>query len=461
MSAGKIIDRFRNWSRKNEKQDAFIIVVSCVVGCAAGFGAFLLKWIIRFISDHVKVLTEGTLHQGNLDWWLLLFPLVGILLAVAWQKWMAHANMVHCTSKIVEYLNSKNYSIPGKFMYNPIAACGLTLGLGCSAGAEGPIAFAGATVGSRIGNAIGLDSDTMRVLVGIGAGAGIAGIFKSPIAGVLFTLEVLRMNMAAGPVLGLIMGCICASVTCYAFTGTQVYMPYTQVADIGVPVHWVIMIGVFCGLNALLYNWVTAVMRKFFSSRRHKWVAWLSGGIIMGIILFMFPAMYGEGYPVMTQLINGDHSGVLASGLLATKDTEVTRFILILTVMLVLKSLATVCSNSAGGVAGDFAPTLFVGTLAGTVFSMSVQQLFGIHLPVSLCAMFAISGSFAGIIHAPVMAIFLTTEVTGAFNFIWPITVCSAASYITVKVLHPAGRYIETRYDDLFSLKKSDSTGGR
>lgn len=269
------------------------------------------------------------------------------------------------------------------------------------------------------------------------------------------------MNMAAGPVLGLIMGCICASVTCYAFTGTQVYMPYTQVADIGVPVHWVIMIGVFCGLNALLYNWVTAVMRKFFSTRRHKWVAWLSGGIIMGLILFMFPAMYGEGYPVMTQLINGDHSGVLASGLLATKDTEITRFIIILTVMLVLKSLATVCSNSAGGVAGDFAPTLFVGTLAGTVFSMSVQQLFGIHLPVSLCAMFAISGSFAGIIHAPVMAIFLTTEVTGAFNFIWPITVCSAASYITVKVLHPAGRYIETRYDDLFSLKKSDSTGGR
>lgn len=437
---------------RNENSNAFIVILSCITGCAAGFGAFLLKWIIKFIADHLQTLTGHSLHWHDADLWLLILPLAGIILAVAWQRWVAHANMVHCTSKIVDYLNSKNYSIPGKFIYNPIAACGITLGFGGSAGAEGPIAFAGASIGSRLGKLLGLDDKALRLLVGIGAGAGIAGIFKSPIAGVLFTIEVLRMDMGAAPVTGLIMACVCASVTCYAFTGTQVYMPYTQQSGLGVPIHWVALLGIFCGLYSLLYNWVTIVMRKFFSSRRRPWVSWISGGMIVGIILFMFPAIYGEGYPVMTQLINGDHSGVLASGLLATPEGDTSRFILILTVMLILKSLATVCSNSAGGVAGDFAPTLFVGTLAGTVFSMAAESLFGIHIPVSLCAMFAMSGAFAGIVHAPVMAIFLVTEITGAFNFILPITVCAAASYITVVTLHPAGRYIETHYDDLASL---------
>lgn len=452
MSIHSLIQKLRSWDVKNENANAFILIFSCVVGCIAGFGAFILKWIISFVSSELRHLIGDSLRSGVLDFWLLVFPLAGILLAVAWQRWVARADMVHCTAKIVGYLNAKNYSIPARFTYDPIAACGLTLGFGGSAGAEGPIAFAGAAAASSLGRWLGLDDSKLRVMIGIGAGAGIAGIFKSPVAGVLFTLEVLRMDMGAANVIGLIMSCICASVTCYAFTGTQVYMPYSQVPGLDVPIHWVMLLGVFCGIYALFYNWVTRLMRRFFSSRRHKWVSWISGGLLAGLILFMFPAMYGEGYPVMTQLINGDHTGVLASGWLATDSADAGRFMMVLAVMLVLKSLATVCSNSAGGVAGDFAPTLFAGALAGTVFSMGVEALFGVRIPVALCAMFAMSGTFAGIVHAPVMAIFLITEVTSAFNYILPITICALFAYITVKLLHPAGRYIETRYDDLASL---------
>lgn len=441
MSPAKFLQDFRAWSLRNEKKTVFIVAFSCIVGCVAGFGAFLLKWIIKFIAAHLHDLlgTSLEVRHGSIevDLWLLILPLVGILLAVVWQKYVAHADMVHCTDKVKGYLQRKQYSIPGKFMYDPIVACGLTLGFGGSAGAEGPIAYAGAAAGNKLGRWIGLDADTLRMMIGIGAGAGIAGIFKSPIAGVLFTLEVLRMNLASGPVVGLIMSSVCASVTCYAFTGTQVYMPYLQADIPGVPYHWVLVLGVFCGLYALLYNWVTRVMRRFFDSRRHQWVTWVSGGLIAGIILFMFPAMYGEGYPVMTELINGNHLGVLSEGLMATPVSETGHFLIILVVMLVLKSLATVCSNSAGGVAGEFAPTLFAGTLAGTVFAMGLKALFGVELPVSLCAMFAMSGTFSGIISAPVMAIFLVTEVTGAFNYILPVTICSAVAFVTVKL---AGR---------------------
>ena len=174
-------------------------------------------------------------------------------------------------------------------------------------------------------------------------------------------------------------------------------------------------------------------MQKFFKSRKHQWVSWVSGGMIAGIILLMFPSMYGEGYPEMTKLINGVHHDILAGGPLDVSVTETTRFIAVLSLLLVLKALATVCSNSAGGVAGSFAPTLFAGAVAGTLFAMLVKHWFGIDLPEPLCAMIAMGGAFAGIVKAPVMSIFLISEMTGATEYILPICICAIVSFALVK----------------------------
>ena len=382
---------------------------------------------------------EAPLGWKGDEWWLLALPLVGILLAVAWQKWIAKADMVHSTEHIKAYLASKNYDIPTRMTFDPIAACGITLGFGGSAGAEGPIAYAGAAIGSKLGRVFGLDTDMLRVMIGIGAGAGIAGIFKSPIAGVLFTLEVLRMNMAAIPVTALILASVCASVSCYAFTGTHLYLPYDLGETESLGIHWVVLLGVFCGLYSLLYNWITATMQRFFKSRKRQWVTWLSGGLIAGGILFLFPSMYGEGYPEMTKLINGVHHDILAGGPL---DIEVSRtglFIAVLALLLVLKALATVCSNSAGGVAGSFAPTLFAGAVAGTLFALLVKHWTGIDLPAPLCAMIAMGGAFAGIVKAPVMSIFLISEMTGASEYILPICICALVSFAIVKATASLG----------------------
>ncbi len=434
----EISEKIKSWGAKKENANPFILGSACVVGILAGFGAFLLKRAIHYVSVFAHwVMRQAPLEWEHAEWWLLVFPLVGILLAVAWQKWIAKANMVHSTDRIKEYLASKNYDIPARLSFDPIAACGITLGFGGSAGAEGPIAYSGAAIGNKLGRVFGLDQNMLRVMIGIGAGAGIAGIFKSPIAGVLYTLEVLRMNMAAIPVTALILASVCASVSCYAFTGTHLYLPYNLGETESLGMHWVILLGLFCGAYSLIYNWITVMMQRFFNSRKHQWVSWVSGGLIAGIILLMFPSMYGEGYPEMTKLINGIHHDILAGGPLDVSVSETTKFIAVLTLLLILKALATVCSNSAGGVAGSFAPTLFAGAVAGTLFAFLIKHLFGIDLPAPLCSMIAMGGAFAGIVKAPVMSIFLISEMTGATEYILPICICAIVSFALVKVATP------------------------
>lgn len=429
--------RFQAWSRTLEHNTQFIVICSCVIGVFAGFGAYLLKRVIHLVAQWLRLgLGHIPLEWHDADCWLLVLPLAGILIAVAYQRWVARADMVHATDRIIGYLNSQNYSIPGKMMYDPIVACGITLGFGGSAGAEGPIAYAGAAIGSRLGRLLGIEQELMRVLIGIGAGAGIAGIFKSPIAGVLFTLEVLKMNLPSGPMLGLVMASVCASVTCYAFTGTRLYLPFNLHPEKGVAIYWVMLLGVFCGLYATVYNIITIWMKRFFNSRRRKWVSWISSGLIAGISLFLFPCIYGEGYPVMTRLVNGD-SDILTSGLLRAGSADIDTFLLMLGGLLLVKALATVCTNSGGGVAGAFAPTLFAGAVTGTIFALMMQHTFGIDIPASLCSLYAMAGVFAGTIFAPVMGIFLATEITGAFEYILPVTVCSAFAYITARLTTP------------------------
>lgn len=428
-------NKIKAWGAKRENVNTFILAFACVVGCFAGFGAYLLKCAIHWVSLLAHwIIHRAPMHWEHAEWWYLILPLVGILIAVAWQKWIARGNMVHSSEQIKNYLATKNYVIPARMTWNPIAACGITLGFGGSAGAEGPIAYAGAAIGNKLGRVFGLDDNMLRVMIGIGAGAGIAGIFKSPIAGVLYTLEVLRMNMAAIPVTALILSSVCASVSCYAFTGTHLYLPYTLGETHSLSILWVLLLGLFCGVYSLLYNWITATMQKFFNTRKHKWVSWVSGGLIAGIILLLFPSMYGEGYPEMTKLINGNCNDILAGGPL-DEVPDTLRFISVLAILLVLKALATVCSNSAGGVAGSFAPTLFAGAVAGTLFALLMKHWFGIELPVPLCAMIAMGGAFAGIVKAPVMSIFLISEMTGATEYILPICICALASFTVVKVV--------------------------
>ncbi len=426
------------------------MVLAAFCGVCAGVGA----WFLKFAIGHCArwLFSAGS---GSGIWWLLgLLPICGILLTVAYQRFVVRADLEHGTDLLCRALAEHRYSLRASLMLNPIIASTITLGFGGSAGAEGPIAYAGAAMGSNLARLCELPPSMQRILVGCGAGAGIAGIFKAPVAGVLFTLEVLKLNLSTLSVLALTVAALSGGITCYVLTGFTFdvkFLPdsFFDARTLG----WVAALGLFCGLYSVYYNKVSDRLIRTFRRISNRWLRGLCGGAIVGACILLFPAFYGEGYGAVTQIINGISDKFYDGGLLADAAHSPDEAILLAFAVMMLKVFACIASNSAGGVAGDFTPTVFAGAFAGFVFAAAANALCGAGLPVGLFCLFGAAGAFSGIIHAPLMAVFLVAEIVGnGYGYILPLTVVSALSYITVKVLTPRSRYKDADHDDIEAL---------
>ena len=426
------------------------MATAVIVGTLAGVAAWVLKstigYMCRFFTGFAST------HHPNL--YLLFLPVVGIMLAVAFQRWIAGRSLQHGTTIVAQALARQQYSLPVSLSYQPVIASILTLGFGGSAGAEGPVATVGAAIGSNIARLTGMSADTQRVMIGCGAGAGISGIFKSPIGGALYTLEVMKMPLTTITVLALIVASICGSVTCYILTGFTFDVQFLPKSFFDAhTIGWVILLGVFCGFYSVYYNKVSTMLVKFLTGIRNAWVRALVSGLCLGATLFMFPALYGEGYGVVTQLANGSLEEFIGGSLFQSEAHSVGIFILLAAGVMLLKVFAAIFTNSGGGVAGDFAPTIFAGGFCGLVFAWGVNQMFDAHLPVGLFVLYGTAGAFAGIIHAPLMATFLVSEMIGnGYGFFLPLAITATVSYLTVKIITPASRYIANNHDDIDAL---------
>lgn len=441
--------RFTAWRKRYVPDSVTLIVVSGLLGIAAGLCAFLLKFLIGHLTD----LFTSRLHFAGPNYALLVIPAAGIVLAACYQRYWLRDNLMHGTGRLLKDLRAHRYRLPGRLMYAPMVASTVTLGFGGSAGAEGPIAYTGAAIGSNIGRALGLPAPMLRILIGCGAGAGIAGIFKSPIGGVLFTLEVMKMQLSTLSVLALVGAAVCGSLTCYVCTGFTADVGFfnTTPFDPGwLP--WIAGLGLFCGLYSIYYSAVTDGMKRWFGRLRNPWVMNLAGGMILSACVFMFPILYGEGYSTVTRVVNGNFGGLLGGSMLAGLDGDALALTLLMTAVLALKCWATVSSNSAGGVAGDFAPTIFAGAIAGFVYATAMNMLFGAQLPVGIFALLGTAGVFSGAIHAPLMAMFLTAEMADGYGYFLGLAVSAAVSYLTVKLIRPGSVYSTVEHDDIRAL---------
>ncbi len=411
-----------------------------VVGVLAGLAAMVLKWMIHLISGTLTA--DLNVSEGN--YLYILYPVIGILLACWYVRYVVRDNISHGVTRVLYSISQNKSRLKPHNMYTSIVASSITIGFGGSVGAEGPIVYTGAAIGSNLGQAFRLSPRVLMILVGCGAAAGIAGIFKAPIAGMLFTLEVLMLDLTTVTVMPLLIASISAASIAYIFTGYEFEFFFVQSEPfITERIPFFIGLGVICGFVSLYFTRIMFMMETFF--KKHLGVQWkksVVGGAILASLVFLFPPLYGEGYGAINSLLNGDPSSIVDGSIFYGDRDDVAFIILYIGFIILMKAFATSATNGAGGVGGTFAPSLYVGCMTGFFFAYLINNLgFGMDLSVKNFALMGMAGVMSGVMHAPLMGIFLTAEMTGGYELFLPLLIVSAISYGTIKIFEPYSIY--------------------
>lgn len=431
MPSSSVADRIRIWRQKHVPDGITLLILSVVVGLCAGVITTVLHLAISWLTG---LLTKG-MHFAGANWQFLIYPSIGIVITSLFMRYVVKMNVAHGCDKILQSVKRKLYKIKASVIYSPIIGSTLTLGFGGSAGAEGPAAYSGAAVGSNLGRLLGLSPQMLMYMIGCGAGAGIAGIFKAPIGGVLFTLEVLRLQFSTVPVMALVTAAVCASSTAVLLSGSMysVSVALPQTFEYGM-LGWYLLFGLFCGIYSLYYSGVMDSMtNKLFRRISRPLIKNLTGGLILGFLLFLFPSLYGEGYGVMNHILSGNYQ-LITAGSPFINDSAIWQIAVLAMFIGLLKPFGCAAANSAGGVAGDFTPTLFAGCLSGLFFSLGCNYLFDTGLPVTAFAFLGMGAVMAGAVRAPLMSLFICVEMSGTYSMFIPMLIVTAVSFGVVNV---------------------------
>ena len=434
--------RLLQWRERHLPEKSFVVILALIVGIAAGLAAVLLKTLIGLIAGFLT--SRFNIEQGNLLY--LVFPAIGILLASMYVYYIAREPISHGVTRVLYALALKKSRLKIHNMYSSLIASSVTIGFGGSVGAEGPIVFTGAAIGSNLGQAFRLRPQVLAMLVACGAAAGIAGIFKAPIAGMLFTIEVLMLDLTAGAAIPLITASVAGATVAYVFTGYNVEFFFSQSEPFYASrIPFVLMLGVFCGFVSLYFITLIDRLENRFKRLRNRWIRFAVGGLTLSLLIFLMPPLYGEGYEGITHLINGDVTGIFNNSPFYGFRNNAVAVLLFLFALGAFKVLATAATNGGGGVGGTFAPSLFVGCMAGVFFAFLFNNLGFIdpNMPLSIknFALMGMAGVMAGVMHAPLMAIFLTAEMTGGYELFLPLLIVSASSYGICRIFTPYGIY--------------------
>ncbi len=329
-------------------------------------------------------------------------------------------------------------------MYSSLIASSVTIGFGGSVGAEGPIVFTGAAIGSNIGQAFRLSPRILMLLVGCGAAAGIAGIFRAPIAGMLFTLEVLMIDLTGTTVMPLLISSITGATVAYILEGYNAEFFFAQSEPFQVSkIPYAALLGIVCGFSSLYFTRAMFMMESMFSRIDRKWVKIATGGAILALLILLFPPLYGEGYGAINTLLEGDYSKVLDGTFFYVDRDNVWFIAAFIGAVILTKVFATSATNGAGGVGGTFAPSLFMGALVGFLFAFVLNNIFegGVGISNKNFTLLGMAGVMSGVMHAPLMAIFLTAEMTGGYDLFLPLLIVSTLSYMTIRIFEPYSIY--------------------
>lgn len=440
--AGRLKDtfmRFLIWREHHIKEKDFVLILAFLVGIFGGLAAIVLKFLIHFISSTLT--SSVNISAGNLLF--ILLPAIGVVLSALYVRYVVRDNISHGVTRVLYAISQNKSRLKRHNIYTSVIASSVTIGFGGSVGAEGPIVFTGAAIGSNLGAAFRMSPRILMILVGCGAAAGIAGIFKAPIAGMLFTLEVLMLDLTTVSVMPLLIASITSATIAYIYTGYEFEFFFVQSEDFYTSrIPFVILLGLMCGFASLYFTRVMNMMENFFKRFSNPWKKTLIGCIILSALVFLLPPLYGEGYGSIVGLLAGDTSSIVNGSIFYGDRDSVWFLAIFIALIIATKAFATSATNGAGGVGGTFAPSLYVGCMTGFLFAFIVNHIgLGITLSTKNFALIGMAGVMSGVMHAPLMAIFLTAELTGGYDLFLPLLIVSTIAYGTIKIFEPYSIY--------------------
>ncbi len=437
-----VLGRLICWREKYLSQRQFVLLLSFFVGFFSSVLAFVLKQFIAWIAS---LLTAG-FDATETNWRLLVCPVAGVFLTALFTKYIVRDDISHGVTKILYAISRRQGHIRRHNCWSSVVASGITIGFGGSVGAEAPIVLTGSAIGSNLGSLFKADRKTLMVLVGCGASGAIAGIFKAPVAGVVFTLEVLMIDLTMAALLPLLVSSITALVTMYVFTGTGAEFSFTLDNAFAVGrIPSTILLGVFCGLVSLYFTRATNFCENIFRKipDKHIYARLLPAGAALSVLIYVFPPLYGEGYGMISLLLEGtsmrDWQAAMNNSMFYGDQNMLLVYLALIVVFKVFASSAT---NGGGGCGGIFAPCLFLGCISGFIFSRfwNIHQI-GVYIPEKNCALLGMAGVMSGVMHAPLTSIFLIAELTGGYSLLLQLMIVSLASYLTIIAFEPNSVY--------------------
>lgn len=436
----RIIDRLILWREKYLSERQFIILLSLFVGVASALAGVLMKFLIH----QIETLLTNHFDQLGFNWLYLVYPVVGIWLTSLFIRYIVKDDIGHGVTKILYAISRKQSKIKPHNCWTSVVASSITIGFGGSVGGEAPIVLTGSAIGSHLGQLFKIDHRNLMVLVGCGAAGAIAGIFKAPIAGVVFTLEVLMLDLTMHSLLPLLVSCVTATCVTYVFSGTSAMFDFNLNNPFVIDrVPSSILLGICCGFLSLYFtramNWFENIFAKLKTPSKLA-----LGGSVVSILIFFFPSLYGEGYSLINTLLTGQNAAdwgvVMDRSMFYGMDNLLLVY---LGLIILFKVFATTATNGGGGCGGTFAPSLFLGCIMGFIFARlwNTGNLDLVNVPETNYSLLGMAGVMSGVMHAPLTGMFLIAELTGGYDLFVPLMIVSVSSYLTIIAFEPHSIY--------------------
>ena len=415
-----------------------MIILSLFVGICCGLAAVLLKLSIEYIHHS---LTSWFDHEAY-NFLFLIYPGIGMLIAMLFVRYIVKDNIGHGVTKVLVAVSKNDSKIKRHNMWSSMLASSVTIGFGGSVGAEAPIVYTGAAIGSNVARYMGLSYKNMTILLGCGAAGAVAGIFKAPLAGVLFTLEILLFNISMSSILPLLLSTISATVISYIFLGDQPAFECTISAFTMHNIPFYLILGLFCAACSVYFTRMTLWLEDKIRSIERPFVRWAISASCLGLLIFLFPPLYGEGYEYLHMLLNGGTINFEGQTILAFFMNSSWSIPIFFLLILILKVFSMSFTNAGGGVGGTFGPTLFIGAIAGFFVSHTINLIGGgFVVPEQNFVLVGMAGLMAGVMQAPMTAIFLIADMTGGYELLIPLILTATVSYAVTKSIEPYSIY--------------------